>query len=84
MAVKVVIGTRIPEPWVTEIDALIASKFPHRTRSEWLLGVIEHELISERSGRNPDAQIDELLSVVPLVREIHRAIVPKGAGRVND
>lgn len=81
MAQKVSVGARIPEEWVTEIDGLIARHFPHRTRSEWLAGIVENELLRQREGRGQDRQLDETLA---LVREIHKFIVPKGMTHAND
>lgn len=84
MAQKQPLSTRVPEEWVKEIDDLIVRKFPHWTRSAWLHGVIEHELRRQRDGKSKDTRIDELLTMVPLVKEIHAATVVKGVGDASD
>lgn len=81
MAQKVSVGARIPEEWVAEIDGLIARHFPHRTRSEWLAGIVENELLRQREGRSKDTRLDETLT---LVREMHQVIMPKGITHAND
>lgn len=73
------IGLRLPISWLAVIDELIATKFPHRTRSEWARGVVEHELMRQRDGNSKDARLDRLLAnddeQLRLLREVHRVMV---------
>jgi hypothetical protein len=78
MAVKKVLSTKVPESWLAEIEELAARKFPGRTRSEWLFGVVEHELARQRDGGNKDARLDQLLAndekMLTILERIHTLV----------
>lgn len=69
-----------PNEWLAEIDDLIARKFPSKSRADWFRDVVGLELAKQRNGRNEDAGMDEL---VTLVREIHAAVVKEGSDASN-
>lgn len=56
------LSTRVPDEWLAEIDALVERKFPGRTRSDWLFGVVEHELTRQREGQSDATRLDQLLA----------------------